>query len=126
MKFCYLDESGGADTGIIVLGGVIVNSQRMNLAKRECAELFSTISKLARRKVSEIHAQDLIPGNKAWRGVDPNTRFEVVNQILDWLDRRKHKITFAVILMHQFRAYSESVEIARTLKDGLPLHSTIS
>ena len=118
MKFCYLDESGGKDTGVIVLGGIIVDSQRMNLAKRECSELLSTISTLARREVSEIHAKDLIPGRNAWNGVDSNIRLQAVTGILDWLKERKHKITFAAISVLQFNDSCETFEIAKTLKDS--------
>ena len=115
MKFCYLDESGGKDTGIMVLGGIVVDSQRMNLAKREYADLLSTLSGLASRQVSEIHAKDLIPGRKAWHGVVANSRKMVVKRILDWLAERKHRITFAAISVKRFMDLCETDEIAKTL-----------
>ena len=98
MKFCYLDETGlDENTAIVIVVGIVVDVQRMNRTKVEWGDLFTRISGLARKPVKEIHATDLIPGNRAWRGVDPAERVKIVDLILDWLVERKHFVTFAAV-----------------------------
>lgn len=98
MKFCYLDETGtDQHSPIVILVGVIVDIQRMRLAKQEWNDLFKKHAKLARKPITEIHAKDLIPGNDEWRGVDPETRVKVVTEIVDWFVKRKHQIAFAAV-----------------------------
>ena len=97
MKFCYLDESKKGKDGVFLMAGVVVDAQRMHRTKSECRELFHIVGNLARRSVTELHATDLIPGNGAWHGIDGHKRTAIVDAILDWFVKRKHKVTFAAI-----------------------------
>ena len=118
MKFCYLDETGpDQHSPIVILVGVIVDIQRMNLAKQEWKGLFEKISNLARKPIIEIHARDLISGSKAWHGVEPATRFQAVDTILDWISGRKHKITFASVDKARFRSPPNDDERKQALKN---------
>lgn len=102
MKFCYLDETGTGQEPVVILVGIIIDIQRMNRTKLEWNGLFDELSQLAKKPITEIHAKDLIPGNDAWRGVDPNTRVQVVDTILNWLGTRNHRVTFSAIDKSRF------------------------
>jgi len=43
MKFCYIDESGTGDEPYAVMIGVIVDSSRMHVTKKDWAELLSIL-----------------------------------------------------------------------------------
>ena len=107
MKFCYLDETGTGEEPVVILVAIIVDVQRMNLTKREWKGLFESLSELATKPVRQIHARDLIPGNGEWRGVDASTRHQVVDTILAWIAKRKHKITFAAVDKKKFCSLSD-------------------
>jgi len=117
VKFCYLDESGTGQQTVVILVGVVVDVQRMDLTKREWNDLFDSISKLSRRPIREIHATKLIPGRGAWSGVDGETRAAIVDKILNWFVGRKHKIVFAAVDKKRFCEISDEDKIKRDLKD---------
>ena len=79
----------------------------MNRTKVEWGDLFTQISSLAKRPVKEIHATDLIPGNREWRGVDPAEFRVKIAIILDWLAERKHSVTFAAVDKNEFENLSD-------------------
>ena len=51
MKFCYLDETGTGQNTAVILVGIVVDVQRMDLTKREWNRLFQEISNLARKPI---------------------------------------------------------------------------
>lgn len=87
--------------------GVVVDAQRMNRTKSEWQELFLAISRLANRPISELHAKDVLAGNKEWRDIDPSIRQGIVDAILDWLANRRHSITFAAVDRKRFRSLKD-------------------
>jgi hypothetical protein len=44
MKVCYCDESGTGDEPIAVMVGVLVDSQRMHITKKDWCELLEQFS----------------------------------------------------------------------------------
>ena len=116
MKFCYLDESTKGKSGVFYMTGIIVDTQRMHRTKSEYKELFDTVGRLASRHVTEMHAVDFIPGNRAWRGVEAGVRTLIVDAFLDWFVLRKHKFTFAAIDTKAFHMLPDDDERKTDLK----------
>lgn len=107
MKFCYLDETGTGQDTVIVIVGIIIDIQRMSRTKQEWHTLFESLTALAKKSISEIHATNLMNGNDAWRNVSSADRDNVVSTILDWLIERKHHLTFSAIDRSRFKVSSD-------------------
>ena len=98
MKFCYFDESGTGHEPFAVMVGVIVDTQRMHLTKTDWSELLETFSKIIGKRVDELHTREFYRGNGIWRNTNTGPiRSEIILAILDWLKKRKHKITFSAV-----------------------------
>jgi len=97
MKFCYLDESGTGAEPYAVMAGIIVDSQRMRLTKTHWADLLTELTRLTGRQIREFHTRDFYRGNGTWRAIDGPLRSRIIHAILDWIETRKHKITFCGI-----------------------------
>lgn len=117
MKVCYLDESRRGKDGVFVMAGVVVDAVRMHRTKNEYGELFDIVGHIARKRIYEIHATDLIPGNSSWRGVDGRLRSLIVDAILDWFAERKHKVTFSAVGVRTFNDLCNDSELKRDLND---------
>ena len=117
MKFCYLDESGKGHESLLVLAGIVVDAQRMHLAKREYQALFQAASNSARSPIPELHARDLLPGNDKWRRIDPSIRKGVVSDILEWISCRSHKIVFAAVDRKRFVTTLNDFQYAPSIPD---------
>ncbi|MBX6360169.1 MAG: DUF3800 domain-containing protein [Acidobacterium ailaaui] len=97
MKFCYLDESGLGQEPFAVMVGIIVDSHRMHLTKKDWADFLLKLSKKLGKEIKEFHTCDFYRGNGPWRELSGNERAEIINLILQWLEERKHKITFCAV-----------------------------
>ena len=102
MKFFYIDESGTGGEPYAVMVGIIVDSQRMHVSKRNWFDLLEGLSKTIERDVSEIHTRDFYPGNSPWRNLDGNTRAGIITLIFKWLADRKHKIVYSAVDKEKF------------------------
>ncbi len=98
MKFCYFDESGTGHEPFAVMVGVIVDTQRMHLTKTDWSELLETFSKIIGKKVDELHTREFYRGNGICRNSNTGPiRAKIILAILEWLKKRKHKITFSAV-----------------------------
>lgn len=97
MKFCYFDESGMGDEHYLVVAGIIVDATRMHVTKDAWIEFLAYLSKAADRNVDEFHSRDFYRGNGIWRGMDGGKRARLIEAILDWVEKRKHKCVFSGI-----------------------------
>ena len=115
MKFCYVDEShqageaGGINGGdrLTVVVGVVVDAMRMHQTKADWKEFLTNLREVTGRPVSEIKGSQLYRGNAAWRGWHGDERRELIDNIIDWVVDRKHKVTFGAISrskLHSARA----------------------
>jgi hypothetical protein len=102
MKFCYLDESGTGDEPYAVMVGVIVDAQRMHLTKIHWQELLQILSDIIGRQVTEIHTRDFYADNNQWRGIDIPQRAAIISAIFEWLQDRKHHITYSAVDKKRF------------------------
>lgn len=95
MKFCYFDESGMGSEPYLVVAGIIVDSQRMHVTKDAWVNFLSYLSKVAGRRIAEFHSREFYRGNGTWYGTDGIKRAEIIEAILGWVQKRKHKCVFS-------------------------------
>jgi hypothetical protein len=103
MKVCYCDESGTGDEPIAVMVGVICDSQRMHITKKDWAELLSDLSEMTGREITEIHTRNFYAGNGAFRNIDGPTRARIITRIIGWIAERKHKIVYTSVCRETYR-----------------------
>lgn len=112
MKFCYVDESGMGQELVIVMVGVIVDAQRMHKTKDDWDELLKRLSNRLRREIKEFHTRVFYSGNGPWRDIPGNERSGIIDEIMDWVVERKHKIVCAAVDKTKFEAgKNESKEL---------------
>jgi len=111
MKFCYFDESGMGSEPYLVVAGVIVDATRMHVTKDAWADFLDTLSKAAGKRVDEFHSREFYRGNGIWHGkTDGTERAKVIEAILNWVERRKHKCIFSGIDKKEFHSKSKDDE----------------
>lgn len=115
MKFCYLDESGTGAEPYAVMIGIVVDAQRMHVTKDDWLNLLSSLSKLTKKPVPEIHTRDFYPGNDIWRGLDGPLRSRVITAVFKWLNNRKHSVIWSVIDKSEYQNHKS----AGTLPTGI-------
>ena len=104
MKFCYLDESGTGEEPYAVMVGIIVDSYRMRITKREWTGLLEALSEILSKQISEIHTADFYAGNGVWRKLDGSLRARIISAIFNWLKERNHKIVYSSVDKAKFKA----------------------
>jgi hypothetical protein len=67
------------------------------LRSRPMTAEFKKLTKLAGRRIVELHARELYPGNGAFRSLDPATRMAIISELFKWLGERKHQIVYASV-----------------------------
>lgn len=116
MKFCYVDESGMGEEPVIVMVGVIVDAQRMHKTKDNWDELLRRLSDRVGRKISEFHTRDFYSGNSPWRDIPGEERSAIIDEIIDWVTERKHKIVCAAIDKSKYDERRKTSSQLETLK----------
>jgi len=97
MKFCYADESGMGSEPFLVMAGIVVDAQRMQVTKDDWADLLERLSAVCGRDLKELHMREMYRGNGPWREVNGNERARLTTEILDWWIERKHAVTFTAL-----------------------------
>lgn len=105
MNLCYCDESGTGEEPIAVMVGVIVDASRMHLTKDDWQDLLAALSRIADRRIAELHTRDFYAGNSVFRGIEGSDRAQLVSAIFDWLEERKHHIVYSAVSK---RSYHEA------------------
>lgn len=96
MKFCYADESGH-HAEVVVLAGVVVDVIRMPRTKAEWNEMLRGFAARYEKPLSEFKARELHRGKGFWSGLDGPERKAIVREILEWMKKRKHAVTFGAV-----------------------------
>lgn len=104
MKFCYIDESGTGAEPFAVMVGIIVDSQRMHLTKKDWEDMLKSLSRIVGRTITEIHTRDFYSGSGPWRHIDGPKRAKIITAIFEWLLKRKHHIVYAAVDKAKFYA----------------------
>lgn len=102
MKFCYLDESGIGDEKYAAMVGIIVDHTRMHKTKSEWKEQLDAITKLAGRRIDELHMNSFYPGNGPYRNIDGEIRYKIIESTFKWFASRKHTISISAIDKESF------------------------
>ncbi|MGD9160123.1 MAG: DUF3800 domain-containing protein [Desulfobacteraceae bacterium] len=97
MKFCYLDESGMGDEAILIMAGIIVDAQRMHQTKAAWSDFLDSLSSGIGRRVNEFHSSQFYRGSGPWNKIDGSERADIISAILNWVENRKHHITYSAI-----------------------------
>ena len=97
MKFCYVDESGKGDGPVLVVAGIVTDSHRMHVTKRDWLDIIAVFADRLKKPVDEFHTKHFYRGNGIWRDLDGQQRTDVMNAILEWLTKRNHKVVFSAI-----------------------------
>lgn len=97
MKLCYCDESGTGDEPIAVMVGIVVDAHRMHVTKEHWAELLVALSRVVGRSIDEIHTRDFYAGNGVWHGIKGPERSQVITEVFNWIDARRHHIVYSSV-----------------------------
>ena len=97
MKFCYADESG-VGSEVTVIAGVVIDAQRMNRAKIDWDELLDDVRGSVEGNFLELKGRHLYRGNQVWRELDGGERTKFIEQIIQWMVKKKHHLTFGAVL----------------------------
>ena len=96
MKFCYVDESGHK-APIVVVAGIVVDALRMRPTKAHWNDLLAHLNSKYDGDLREIKGGDLHRGNGFWRRWPGEKRAEIIEEILAWMNERKHTLTFGAV-----------------------------
>lgn len=102
MKVCYIDESGTGDGLFAVMVGVIVDSYRGRITRKDWTNLLTQLSSIIGRPLREIHTSEFYSGNGIWRNLPGDKRARVINAIFSWLKVRNHKIVYTAVDRDKF------------------------
>lgn len=116
MKFCYFDESGMGDEPYLVMAGIIVDATRMHVTKDVWADFLERLSEAFGKRVDEFHSREFYRGNGIWRGTDGTKRARIIEAILSWVEKRKHKCVFSGIDKDKYKKASKNDERIKQLK----------
>ena len=96
MKFCYIDESGHLGE-ITVVVGILVDAMRMHTTKGNWESLLQELDNISEGRLVEIKGRELYRGNGSWRDWDGEDRNALIDSIIDWMTRRKHRVVFSAV-----------------------------
>ncbi len=118
MKFCYLDESGMGSEPVLVMAGIIVDAQRMHVTKEAWGDFLDYCSEKTGKLIPEFHFREFYSGNGPWHSptMDGPTRAKVINAILEWIGKRKHKVTFSAIQKDRYETQKSTNNVLIDLK----------
>lgn len=113
MKLCYCDESGTGSEPIATMVGILVDSHRMHLTKKQWDAFLLQLGDLSGRQVMELHTKELYHGKGQWHGLDWPTRSAIITASLEWLAERKHYVVYTSVMKN---AYNNDGDIPEELK----------
>jgi hypothetical protein len=102
MKVCYCDESGTGNEPIAVMVGVVVDSQRMHVTKDHWRDLLASLSRIVGTRLFEIHTREFYAGNGVWRNMAGPERSNVISEVFEWLQARKHHIVYSSVVKQEY------------------------
>jgi hypothetical protein len=110
MKVCYVDESGSRENDpCFVMVGILVDASRLNRTRVEFAGIFDKIQGLFEENLQELKGAKLIFGRDRWRRIDSETRKIIVEELCNWLTKRKHHVLVSGIERSKFQEAPQPV-----------------
>ncbi len=116
MKLCYCDESGTGDEPIAVMVGLIADSHRMHVTKRDWQELLVALSRLVGKEIKELHTRDFYAGSGPWYGIKGPERAAIIAQVFDWLAARKHQLVYTSVEKSRFYESQKAGQIPKDVQ----------
>jgi hypothetical protein len=112
VKICYVDETGtDGQSPVLVMVGVIADSQRLNRTRTDFADTFAELGEVAVRELRELKSNELYRGQGPWNGIDGDKRAAIISRLCEWLCERKHDLALAAVDLERHQA--------EPLRDGL-------
>jgi len=102
MKFAFLDESGKPQNEVSVIAGVVIDSYRIHLTRREWIAILKSMASLAGEPIREFHMRNVYSGRKEWRSTRPDNRAKAISTVLDWLANKGHPLVFSATMKTAF------------------------
>lgn len=116
MKICYIDESVNKTQTQIVVATIMIDALRMNKTKSDWAELRQTLSEKINIHLDEIHTTNLYRGLKEWESVSQSDRFQIIDDIVNYINGRKHKILFSAVDLNKLVKIKDTSQFASLLE----------
>lgn len=105
MYFAYVDETGtDGSSPLVVMVGIVANGERLGRTQAEIDAILANLGEVAIGYMSELKSKNLLAGTGAWKGVQGETRRNVVTNLCGWLCDRKHDLALAAIDLGEFEA----------------------
>lgn len=77
--------------------GIVVDAHRMHVTKDHWTELLVALSCVVGRSINEIHTRDFYSGNGVWRGMKGPERSQVITEVFNWIDARRHHVVYSSV-----------------------------
>jgi hypothetical protein len=98
MYFCYVDETGNDDKSpVMIMVGILLDATRLARTQAEFDVMLASLATQTGRSLRELKSTDILPGNKAWKGVAGETRRNVVENLCEWVHDRSHKLVVSAL-----------------------------
>lgn len=106
MYFAYVDETG-YDSGspVFVMCGIVVDAVRLRRTQEDFTQIFSRLESITGRSLKELKSSDMLPGKGRWKGVQGETRRNLVTNLCEWIGSRRHSLVLAALdrSLHEVR-----------------------
>lgn len=116
MKLCYCDESGTGNEPIAVMVGLIADSHRMHVTKRDWQYLLVALSRLVGKEIKELHTRDFYAGSGPWYGLKGPERAAIIARVFDWLSARKHQLVYTCVEKSRFFESQKAGQIPKDVQ----------
>jgi hypothetical protein len=101
MYLCYCDESGycgnicNPEQPVMVMAGILPNVYNYHRSDAEFRQVFDIINDEV--PVNELKGQQIYRGRGAWRNIHSESRDEVIEFYLNWINERSHKLIISAV-----------------------------
>lgn len=116
MKICYIDESYDKNKRFVVVAAIMFDITRMKKTKTEWNALLTILSKHLEHNLEEIHTTDLYRGLNIWKKIPMKQRFKLIDEIIKYINERKHKILFSAVDSEKLSALEQNENFKKLLK----------
>jgi len=129
MKLCYCDESGTGREKIATMAGIIVDSHTMHKTKMYWEAILDVLRREVDWNIPEIKGSALFAGRGAWGKVSRERRYEIITNIIQLVEDRKHKVVYASVHKEIFRRKLATGQIPKNIATEwrwMGLHITLA
>lgn len=126
MYLCYLDESGtDGKSRIVTVVGILVDASRHGRSADVFRKYFQQGAQQAKTGMREFKGSDLYQGKSKWRGVAPEVREGLINDIVGFAEVRRHLLAIAAIDLDRLAVHPSPLGSDLDARDLCALHCLI-